>query len=198
MTQRKPLFDVEAQQEQDQQLECLETPLAPLNRSVRKVLGNRSHFNKGRPTDYDPAMDEIVESLLMLGTQVQHICAILGISQYSYYNWAQKYKTFAQAILTGRELADARVAKSLYHRAVGYTHPEEKITVTKDGEVIRTPTLKHYPPDTSAGIYWLNNRSRGKWKSTVDAAHQSPDGQHVDPSQPPQIRINATPARNKE
>jgi hypothetical protein len=39
-----------------------------------------------------------------------------------------------------------------------------------EGEIITTKLTKHYPPDTTAAIFWLKNRQPGKWrdKTIVD------------------------------
>ena len=49
-----------------------------------------------------------------------------------------------------REEADARVKRSLYSRAVGYSFNSEKIFCNKDGEVTRVPIVEHVPPDVTA------------------------------------------------
>lgn len=72
--------------------------------------------------------------------------------------------SFMRAIKKGREEADANVGKSLYQRACGYSHPEDKIHVTKDGDVITIPTTKHYPPDATSCIFWLKNRRPDQWR----------------------------------
>lgn len=149
----------------------------------------------GRPSLYRPEYDEVVEMLHMAGCQVQIICAIMAIDQTTYYEWARHHQSFSLAIMTGRELGVAMLAKSLYHRAMGYSHPAEHIHVGKEGEVTITPYIKHYPPDTQAAIYFLNNRGGGKWRSqqAVDMRVQSDDGstQPTDPTRPPNITINA-------
>ena len=66
-----------------------------------------------------------------------------------------------------RSAADARVAESLYHRAVGYAHKAEEIKVI-NGEVVRVRTTKRYPPDVTACIFWLKNRQRAKWRGRPD------------------------------
>jgi hypothetical protein len=60
--------------------------------------------------------------------------------------------------------ADAAVAGALYKRAMGYSHPAEKIHVTKDGDVIKVPYTQHYPPDTAALNFFLANRQRELWR----------------------------------
>jgi hypothetical protein len=52
-----------------------------------------------------------------------------------------------------REEADARVKRSLYSRAVGYSFNSEKIFCNKDGEVTRVPIVQHVPPDVTAQIF---------------------------------------------
>lgn len=32
------------------------------------------------------------------------------------------------------------------------------------------PTIKHYPPDTVAGIFWLKNRQPDKWREKQEIA----------------------------
>ena len=70
-----------------------------------------------------------------------------------------------ELIRQGKLEADSNVAQSLYHRATGYSHPDEKIMQHK-GEVVRVPTTKHYPPDTQAMGLWLKNRRPKEWRET--------------------------------
>jgi hypothetical protein len=53
--------------------------------------------------------------------------------------------------------ADAKIANSLYHRAKGYTCKETKVSPS-DGGFITIEIDRHYPPETPAAKYWLNNR----------------------------------------
>lgn len=59
--------------------------------------------------------------------------------------------------------ADAVIAQKLFHRAKGYEHPEDKI-FNDSGKPLVVPTVKHYPPDTTAAIFWLKNRQPKKWR----------------------------------
>jgi hypothetical protein len=68
----------------------------------------------------------------------------------------------------GKEEADARVKRSLYSRAVGYSFNSEKIFCNKDGDVTRVPYREHVPPDVTAQIFWLKNRDPAHWR---DAWH---------------------------
>ena len=59
--------------------------------------------------------------------------------------------------------------RSLYERAVGYSHDDVHITAY-EGNPIITPITKHYAPETKAAIFWLKNRMPDDWR----------DQQHVD------------------
>ena len=48
-----------------------------------------------------------------------------------------------------------------------------------NGQIVITPTIKHYPPDTTAGIFWLKNRQRDKWRDKPEA--DDPDDLPVTP-----------------
>jgi hypothetical protein len=84
--------------------------------------------------------------------------------------WRDEYPSFADAFDRGRDRADANVAAALYQRAIGYSHPAEKIHITKDGEVIRVETTQHYPPDPTALSFYLSNRQREHWRRDPDRA----------------------------
>jgi hypothetical protein len=59
-------------------------------------------------------------------------------------------------------VADARVARCLYERAVGYSCTVER-KVLHAGEERTLSNVVHYPPDTRACIFWLRNRRRAVW-----------------------------------
>ena len=84
-----------------------------------------------------------------------------------------KYPKFLESIKKGKINADANVAKSLYHRACGYQHKEDKIfhnpsAKKKKDRVVIVPTTKHYPPDTAAAFIWLKNRAGWRDKQETE------------------------------
>lgn len=115
-----------------------------------------------RPSKYtkDTAMQ--AEKLCKLGATDKELADFFGVSESTLNRWKEDHSEFWESIKKGKLLADATVADSLYQRAVGYQHPEDDIKVVA-GEIVITPTTKHYPPDPVAGIFWLTNRQRGKW-----------------------------------
>ena len=46
---------------------------------------------------------------------------------------------------------------------MGYSHENEKI-FCHQGAVTRVSTIEHYPPDTTAAIFWLKNRQTAHWR----------------------------------
>lgn len=89
---------------------------------------------------------------------------------------------FGNALQTGKKAADAQVEQALFKRAIGFSAKEEEkiVEVDSNGKVkpvkVRT-TERYFPPDTMAGMYWLNNRSRktGEWSQRQDVTLHSSD-----------------------
>ncbi len=131
----------------------------------------------GRPSKFKPEFCEQAEKLCKLGATDVQLADFFGVDERTINRWKQEHDEFCQSLKAGKEIADAMVAESLYHRAVGYTHPEEK-SFCSNGEVITHETLKHYPPDATSAIFWLKNRRPDVWRdkrelgldeNTVDA-----------------------------
>ena len=137
---------------------------------------NATSHEVGSTSRYDPLICELVIDYSLLGATLAEIATLLEISFPTLLSWRDKHPEFRAALLEGKEIADARVAKSLYRRAIGYNHPDTHVCVI-DGQVIQTPIVKHYPPDTAAAFIWLQNRRRGDWK------HRRPDQDEVTPEQ---------------
>lgn len=129
----------------------------------------------GRPTAYRAEYAEKVFKLALLGAKDAQLADFFDVSEQTINTWKEKHPKFLEALKAGKDQADAAVADSLYHRALGYTHPEEKIFCT-NGVITRTETLKHYPPDTTAAIFWLKNRQKLNWRDRQEHEHTGKDG----------------------
>jgi hypothetical protein len=97
---------------------------------------------RGRPTKYDPAKNEEITRLCLLGLTDDELADFLGISRTTFYDWKSKHAEFLDAIWTGKQGADALVAESLYKSA-------------KSG-------------DTGASKHWLNNRRPVNWRDKTE------------------------------
>ena len=118
----------------------------------------------GQPTKYKKKYNEQVEKLCKLGATDKEIGNFFNVTETTINNWKIKEPEFFESIKRGKVLADMNVAESLYNRALGYEHKEEKIFCT-NGEVTKVKTVKHYPPDTAAVMAWLNNRRPDQFRS---------------------------------
>jgi len=125
---------------------------------------------KGAPTKYSPEKAEFAAHLAARGKTDVQISEIIGISPRTLNYWKGQYADFLQSLKEGKNQADELVEASLYRRATGYYHEEEKLFYNaKDGYVHRETTVRHYPPDTAAAIFWLKNRQPGKWRDRSEA-----------------------------
>jgi len=106
----------------------------------------------------------------MLGATNPELAAFFGVSLSSIERWMVEIPRFRKAIENGREVADMRVAKSMFAAAVGYKHRETKLNVVA-GVLEKTEVTKHYPPNVNAGVLWLTNRQKAKWRDTKAVEH---------------------------
>ncbi len=95
---------------------------------------------------------------------------VVGVSEQTINNWKLKDPNFLESLKAEKEIADARVERSLFERATGYSHAEDKI-FNDNGTPLVVPTVKHYAPDTTAAIFWLKNRKPREWRDKQDIEH---------------------------
>lgn len=128
-----------------------------------------------RPTDYKPEYCEQAYKLCLLGATDKELADFFSTSEVTLNAWKKRHPEFIKSLNEGKQDADARVAERLYQRALGYSHPEDKI-FNNGGEAMVVPTVKHYPPDTTAAIFWLKNRRKGEWRDKQDHEHTGEGG----------------------
>lgn len=129
----------------------------------------------GRKTGYDEKYINIAKKLCQFGATDQEIADALGIAVRTIYAWKSEHQEFAAALKSGKYEADNRVERSLYARATGYEHDEVDIRVI-EGQLVKTPIRKYYPPDTAAMIFWLKNRNKDEWRDKIDHELAGKDG----------------------
>lgn len=121
----------------------------------------------GRPTRYLKRYAVEAAKLCQLGATDKDLANFFNVSERTINTWKKKRKEFLQSLKESKAAFDSKVEQSLFQRAIGYSHPEEK-TFNYQGEVIRVLTTKHYPPDTTACIFWLKNRKPKEWRDKVE------------------------------
>lgn len=129
----------------------------------------------GRPTSYKPEYDNQAFKLCLLGATDKELADFFGVNEKTLNNWKNDHESFLQSLKAGKDEADAKVANRLYKRALGYSHPDTHIS-NYQGIITVTDTTKHYPPDTTACIFWLKNRQRDKWRDKVEQEITGKDG----------------------
>jgi len=117
----------------------------------------------GRPSKFGTVDKAQVEMLARAGWTDAQMAAFFKVNESTWHRWKNADPEFCKSLKDWKAEADYKVERSLFERATGYTHPEEKI-FQNNGEVIRADTLKHYPPDTTAAIFWLKNRKPEEWR----------------------------------
>ena len=111
----------------------------------------------GQPTKLTPKMKKQIKFLAEKGFTDKEMANAVGVTEQTINNWKKQQPKFFESLKDWKKEADRNVERSLYERACGYEHPEDKI-FNANGEPLVVPTTKHYPPDTSAMIFWLKNR----------------------------------------
>jgi transcriptional regulator with XRE-family HTH domain len=124
----------------------------------------------GRPTVFSDEIKDRVKLFARKGFTDKEIAQGIGITKETLNNWKKKYPDFFTSINEWKALPNAEVERSLFERACGYSHPEDKV-FCNNGEIIVQPTIKHYPPDPTAIIFWLKNRRPDKWRDKQDVEH---------------------------
>lgn len=131
----------------------------------------------GRPSSYLPEYATQAEKLCLLGATDVEIADFFEIAVSTFYKWKHEHSEFSEAIKGGKEVADDRVERSLFHKAVGYKFDAVKIFMPANAVApVYAPYREHVPPDTTAMIFWLKNRRPEAWRDKREHEHSGKDG----------------------
>ena len=135
----------------------------------------------GRPTDFREEFLALGYNYALLGATDRMLAEFFGVAESTIHLWKLAHPEFSESLKRGKAQADARVADSLFQRALGYSHPAVKIFHTEAG-VVEHPYTEHYAPDTGAACFWLKNRQPDLWrdKQVVEHAGEIGDGKAVE------------------
>lgn len=131
----------------------------------------------GRPSKFEQVKDMLYK-MASYGMTDKQMADVVGVSEQTINNWKLKDPNFLESLKAEKEIADARVERSLFERATGYSHAEDKI-FNDNGTPLVVPTVKHYAPDTTAAIFWLKNRKPREWRDKQDIEHSGEVSQVV-------------------
>lgn len=124
----------------------------------------------GRPSKFTHLDLAKVKVVAGKGWTDDEMADFFEVHRATWYRWKAEFEEFCDALKEWKDEANARVERSLYERALGYSHPEDKI-FNDSGEAMVVPTIKHYPPDTTAAIFWLKNRNPAEWRDKQELEH---------------------------
>ena len=110
---------------------------------------------RGRKSLFRPECILIAKAAARFGAIEDEIADELKISPGTLDNWKKTKPEFLSALKAGKEASDDRIERSLYQRAIGYSHPAVKVFITRDGKIVEHKYIEHYPPDTTAALFWL-------------------------------------------
>lgn len=120
-------------------------------------------MTRGMKSIYKPEYAEQARKLCLLGATDKELANFFCVAESTINKWKTDYPEFSESIKSGKDIADGDVADRLYRRAMGYSHKAVKI-FNDQGAPLEVEYTEHYPPDTTACIFWLKNRQKGKWR----------------------------------
>lgn len=151
----------------------------------------------GRPTKYRKTFPEKAFKLWSRGATDVEVCKALKVSHETLDQFKKRHPEFLAAKTKAKAIADELVEEGLFKRATGFIAPDCHVSQC-DGKITVTPLERHYPPDTSAAVFWLKNRKPKEWRDRSETELSGPDGGPIPiklylpkkdeiPSEPPQL-----------
>jgi transcriptional regulator with XRE-family HTH domain len=121
----------------------------------------------GKSTLSDERIRQI-EILALKGFTDAEMADVIGVTEQTFNNWKTQKPSFFESLKDWKIQADSKVEVSLYEKATGYEHPETKLFKTSEDKIISEEVTRHYPPDTTAMIFWLKNRKKKVWRDRTE------------------------------
>jgi hypothetical protein len=119
-----------------------------------------------RPSKFNDQIKAKMIELYEKGKTDDQVAEIIGVCPRTIANWKGNHPEFLQTLKESKQIADDLVEASLFSRAVGYSHVEEKV-FCHEGCIVTHETVRQYPPDTAAAIIWLKNRNPKRWREKM-------------------------------
>lgn len=132
---------------------------------------------RGRPPSYKADYAKQAAKLAQLGATDQEMADFFEVDVRTVHRWKHDHEAFCHALKAGKEIADERVERSLYQRAVGYEQDEVKIFMPAGADApVYAAFRAKIAPDTTAAIFWLKNRRSQEWRDIKATELSGPNG----------------------
>jgi hypothetical protein len=128
----------------------------------------------GRPSSFKSEYCGQALKLCRLGATDIQLADFFDVAVSTINKWKLQHPEFSESLKQGKMLADAAVASALYSRGIGCTTQATKVFMTKDGKIVKVEYTQHYPPDTTACIFWLKNRRPDLWRDRPSEEDTTP------------------------
>ncbi|MFA6116263.1 MAG: hypothetical protein WC729_19860 [Sphingomonas sp.] len=114
---------------------------------------------------YKPEFADQARAMCRLGATDEELAEHFGACVRTIYRWRNTHEEFAEAVVAGKDHADARVERALYSRAIGCTVERTRVFKHAGDPDPVYATYKHQlPPDATAALHWLRVRQPQKWR----------------------------------
>jgi hypothetical protein len=113
---------------------------------------------------YEPEFADQARAMCRLGATDEELAEHFGACVRTIYRWRNTHEEFAEAVVAGKDHADARVERALYSRAIGCTVERTKVFKSAGEDPVYATYQHHLPPDTNAALNWLRVRQPKKWR----------------------------------
>lgn len=113
------------------------------------------------------------------GLTNEQIAKKMNINVCTIYDWCNRFPNFADIFKKTKEVVDYEVENALLKKALGFRETVKKafkckkVWYDENGKRCEEEFIKqgeedlYVPPETTAIIYWLNNRMKDKWTNKV-------------------------------
>ena len=138
--------------------------------------GKKAMKRTKKPVKWNTKRPQQAFDYAFLGATDDRMAELMDVSVQTIDYWKRTKPEFKRMLDKGRGQANARVARSLYEVAIGYSHPDTVIlsnrvkiydengrVVEEHTEPLIVPIVKYYKPDAWAALKILTIKERILW-----------------------------------
>jgi hypothetical protein len=123
---------------------------------------------------YEPEFADQARAMCRLGATDEELAEHFEVCVRTIYRWRNTHEAFAEAVVVGKEHADARVERALYSRVVGCTVERTRVFKHAGEDPVYATYTVYLPPDPVAARQWLRVRQPEKWGIRDEQEEESP------------------------